>query len=124
MSRPSRFAKLKRRRIGDLQLPVATGRVRLLGLARLDREDAGPGLIIPRCHSIHTHGMRFPVHVAFLKSDGALMRLTLGLEPGQFLSTPGADMVVELVPDGPADLNGIKGMLRGAAGIDRVEARS
>lgn len=111
-----RFSKLKRRRIGDLTLPVASGRVRLLGLARLDRAEAGPGLIIPRCHAIHTHGMRFPIHVAFLTSDGGLKRLTLGLEPGQFLSTPGADMVVEIVPSRGSDLDGVRRMLNRAQG--------
>lgn len=109
-----RFSKLKRRRVGDLTLPVASGLVRLLGLARLDREEAGPGLIIPRCHAIHTHGMRFPIHVAFLAADGGLKRLTLGLEPGQFLSTPGADLVVEIVPAGNTGLDGVRRMMNRA----------
>lgn len=122
MDHASRFAKLKRRRIGGLSLPVASGPARLLGLALLDRDKAGPGLIIPRCHAIHTHGMRFPLHVAFLERNGGLRRLTLGVEPGQFLSTPGADLVVEIVPRNPTDLSGVKAMFKGAIPFDRVEA--
>lgn len=122
MEHAPRFANLKRRRIGGLILPVASGRVRLLGLALLDRESAGAGLIIPRCHAIHTHGMRFPIHVAFLERDGGLRRLTLGVEPGQFLSTPGTHLVVEIVPARPDDLDGVKTMLEGARGTERVGA--
>jgi hypothetical protein len=52
-------------------VPVAaTRRARLLGLALLAREAAGPGLLIPRCRSVHTFGMRFRLDVVFL--DGAM----------------------------------------------------
>lgn len=122
MEGPARFSGLRRRRVGDLVLPVATGRARLLGLSLLDRDQAGPGLIIPRCHSIHTHGMRFPLHVAFMKKNGEIRRLTLGLEPGQFLSTPGADLVVEIVPGGPDDLEAVRAMFAGARGAGRGQA--
>jgi hypothetical protein len=42
---------------------------RLLGLALLDRGRAGPGLVIPRCRSVHTLGMRFALDVLFLDRD-------------------------------------------------------
>lgn len=119
MEDAARFARLKRRRVGRLTLPVAAGIVRLTGLSRLDLDQAGPGLIIPRCHSIHTHGMRFPLHVAFMKGNGELRRLTLGVEPGQFLSTPGTDMVVEIVPRDPTDLDGVRALLAGARNLPR-----
>lgn len=98
MDQSSRFSRLKRRRIGDLELPVATGLMRLLGLALIDRESAGPGLVIPRCRSIHTLGMRFPIHVVFLGEDERLKRLELTVGPGRFLSVSGPGSVVELVP--------------------------
>ena len=48
-------------------MPVATTvSSRLLGLALLRREHAGAGLLIPRCRSVHTFGMRFPIDVLFL----------------------------------------------------------
>ncbi len=46
-----------------------TRRARLLGLALLDREAAGPGLLIPRCGSVHTFGMRFALDLVFLDRD-------------------------------------------------------
>ena len=59
---------------------MATGfRSRLLGLALLGRERAGPGLLIPRCRSVHTFGMRFPIDVAFCDHDLRVRRVvTLG----------------------------------------------
>lgn len=38
---------------------------RMLGLALLDRPPEG-GVLIPRCTSVHTVGMRFPIDVAFV----------------------------------------------------------
>jgi uncharacterized membrane protein (UPF0127 family) len=42
---------------------------RLLGLALLDRSEAGEGLLIPRCRSVHTFGMRFPIDLVFLDAN-------------------------------------------------------
>jgi hypothetical protein len=49
------------------EVRVARGpRARLLGLAYLDREEVGAGLLIPRCSSVHTFGMRFPLDLYFI----------------------------------------------------------
>jgi uncharacterized membrane protein (UPF0127 family) len=49
------------------RVPVAATRAaRLLGLALLDRDAAGSGLLIPRCRCVHTFGMRFPLTLVFL----------------------------------------------------------
>jgi uncharacterized membrane protein (UPF0127 family) len=49
------------------RVPVAATRLaRLLGLALLDREAAGAGLLIPGCRSVHTFGMRFGLDLVFL----------------------------------------------------------
>ncbi|MGH2980016.1 MAG: DUF192 domain-containing protein [Solirubrobacterales bacterium] len=39
---------------------------RLTGLARVAGLPPGRGLLVPRCRSVHTVGMRFPIDVAFL----------------------------------------------------------
>jgi uncharacterized membrane protein (UPF0127 family) len=53
------------------EVPVATNRrARLLGLALLDRDRAGAGLLIPRCSSVHTFGMRFALDLVFLDAHG------------------------------------------------------
>ncbi len=41
-------------------------RARLLGWGGLAAVDPGRGLVIPRCRSVHTFGMRFPIDVAFV----------------------------------------------------------
>src|SRR5438128_1891978 len=62
------------------EVRVASGsRARLLGLAHLDREEAGEGLLIPRCSSVHTFGMRFPLDLYFLGEHGEVVAVRRGV---------------------------------------------
>ena len=45
---------------------AATRGSRLLGVAHLDLDAAGPGLFLPRCRCVHTFGMRFALDLIFL----------------------------------------------------------
>src|SRR5258706_2896706 len=93
--RRDRFRELPRRRVVGLLVPVATGRrSRLLGLAWLDRERAGAGLLIPRCASVHTFGMRFPLDLRFLDRDGAVLAVRRGVPPCRLARCRGADAVL------------------------------
>jgi len=59
-----RFAGLRSETVLGRRVPVAdTYLSRLLGLAFLPAERAPAGLLIPRCRSVHTFGMRFPIDV-------------------------------------------------------------
>jgi trehalose synthase len=79
------------------QLPVAASwRARLLGLARLDRGEAGAGLLIPRCRSVHTFGMRFPLDLVFLDRDGRPCSIRRELPPRRIASDRRASAVLEL----------------------------
>ena len=73
------------------EVPVATGfRARLLGLACLDREEAGPGLLIPRCASVHTFGMRFALDLVFLDATGGVaVRRRGAAAPGRLVPRRG-----------------------------------
>jgi uncharacterized membrane protein (UPF0127 family) len=84
---------------------------RLLGLALLDRRRSGPGLLIPRCRSVHTVGMRFRIDVLFLDSDGSVLRELLGVPPFRFLRCSSAVAVLEL----PA-----RGSTGSRSGVDRT----
>jgi uncharacterized protein len=93
----SRFDRLAYRFVHDREVPVATGfRTRTLGLALLDRADAGPGLLIPRCSSVHTFGMRFPLDLHFLDADGAVLASRLAVPPRRFVGHRGAVAVLEI----------------------------
>jgi uncharacterized membrane protein (UPF0127 family) len=52
----------------------------------LDRAslEAGEGLLISPCNSVHMFGMRFPIDVAFLSREGVVVRAIPGLRPGQW----------------------------------------
>ncbi|HZJ29497.1 MAG TPA: DUF192 domain-containing protein [Solirubrobacterales bacterium] len=98
---PRRFRSLPLVEVGGLWVPLARGvRARALGLARLERADAGPGLLIPRCSSVHTFGMRFELCVLFLDADGEVLRRIDALPPRRFAGCRGADSVLELPAGG------------------------
>ncbi len=79
------------------EMPVAAGfRARLLGFAFLRREQAGPGLLIPRCSSVHTFGMRFELDLVFLDRDGRALAVRLGVPPRRLAWQRGAVAVLEI----------------------------
>jgi len=79
------------------EVRVASGpRARLLGLARLDRGEAGSGLLIPRCTSVHTFGMRFALDVYFLDGDGTVVSVRRGIRPRRVAFCRTAAAVLEI----------------------------
>jgi hypothetical protein len=79
------------------EVPVASGALsRLLGLACLERERAGGGLLIPRCASVHTFGMRFPLDLYFLQAGGAVVSCRLAVPPRRLASCRAASAVLEI----------------------------
>lgn len=78
-------------------VPVAKDfRTRLRGLAFRDRADAGPGLLIPRCASVHTFGMRFALDVYFLDGEGAAIAVRRAVPPRRILWQAGSSAVLEV----------------------------
>ena len=93
----TRFDHLPYLFVCDREVPVATGfRARTLGLSHLDRRDAGPGLLIPRCASVHTFGMRFALDLHFLDADGTVLSSRLAVPPRRFVTHRGAAAVLEI----------------------------
>jgi len=92
-----RLRRLPRYRVLCREVPVALRfRARLLGLAWLPRERVGAGLLIPRCSSVHTFGMRFPVDLVFLDGAGRPLSWRLDVPPRRVASHRGAYAVLEL----------------------------
>jgi uncharacterized membrane protein (UPF0127 family) len=92
-----RIARLPTQTMLGRELPVASDvRSRLLGLAFLDRDSAGPGLLIPRCSSVHTCWMRFPLDIWFLDAGGAPLAVRRGVPPWRVVRQAGAVAVLEL----------------------------
>jgi len=94
---PIRFRGLERTELLGHVVPVAASPLsRLLGLALLSREGAGAGLLIPRCRSVHTFGMRFRLDLLFLDAEGRVVELRRAVPPGRFIRSSGAMAVLEL----------------------------
>jgi len=78
-------------------IPVADSfRARLRGLSLRDRADAGPGLLIPRCASVHTFGMRFDLDVFFLDAAGTVISERRRVPPRRVVWQRGARAVLEI----------------------------
>jgi uncharacterized membrane protein (UPF0127 family) len=79
------------------EVPVARSRrSRLLGLAHLDCDEVGPGMLIPRCSCVHTVGMRFPLDLVFLDRDGRPCSIRREVPSRRFAWDPRASAVLEL----------------------------
>ncbi len=77
-------------------LVASTALSRSLGLALLDRDQAGAGLLIPRCRSVHTFAMRFELDLFFVDSEGITVRVVLAVPPRRVLFERRADRVLEM----------------------------
>ena len=93
---PARFVSLPVRRMFGVDFPVAEGLLaRTRGLALIELEKAGLGLYIPRCRSVHTFGMRFPVDLVFLDGRGVCISFRPAVRPARFVLELRADSVLE-----------------------------
>jgi uncharacterized protein len=94
---PARFRSEPWLVLAGQEVPAALSfRSRLLGLALLDREAAPPGLLIPRCSSVHTFGMRFALDLLFLGPDDEVLEILRAVPPRRFAAHRGAAAVLEL----------------------------
>jgi hypothetical protein len=121
-----RLRHLPRARAWGHEIPVAEGfRSRLLGLAHLPREQAGPGLLIPRCAGVHTFGMRFELDLVFLAADDRALAVFVRVPPRRLVWHRGAAAVLE-IPRGRGGESAASGDLEGhvaAAERDRQRRR-
>ena len=129
MSTPRRLDRLP-----SLELPggvrltsAATSRSRLLGLMGLRALDRDEALLLPRCKSIHTFGMRFALDLVWLDAAGRVLRRDAAVAPGRVRCCPRAHAVVE-APAGSggrvaaalAAASGERRLLVGLAGRSRA----
>ncbi|HEU4945105.1 MAG TPA: DUF192 domain-containing protein [Solirubrobacterales bacterium] len=103
-----RFHGLRATQVLGVEVPVATSfRSRLLGLAHLDREDAGAGLLIPRCSCVHTFGMRFDLDLCFLDASGAVVAVRRALPPRRVAFCGDAVAVLEVPAGQGGEISGL-----------------
>jgi len=92
-----RLRRLRSAEVLGRRVAVAADlRARLLGLAGLDRDRVGAGLLIPRCASVHTFGMRFALDLVFLDGDGRPLSVIMRVAPRRLARDRRAVAVLEL----------------------------
>lgn len=93
---PRRLKRLDSIALGGMQVHIARSRrSRLVGLAGLRELPADRALLIPRCRSVHTFGMRFPVDLTFLDACGRVVASVRGVPPNRVVTRRGAAAVLE-----------------------------
>lgn len=94
---PERLDALPGRDLRDgLRVAEARSRAsRVKGLARLDGMPDWMALHIPRCRSVHTFTMRFPLDLIWLDKGGGVVRVDRAVPPRRLKSCRRARSVVE-----------------------------
>ena len=97
MTPPARLRRLSHRVLrGDLHVATArTPRARFLGLAWLDPIPEDWALELPRCRSVHTFWMRFPLDLVWLDADGGVVRVDEDVPPRRSRACRDARSVLE-----------------------------
>ena len=81
---------------GGLRVAEANSRAaRMKGLAKLDALPERLALHIPRCRSVHTFTMRFPLDLIWLGKDGQVVRVDPAVPPRRLKLCVKARSVVE-----------------------------
>ena len=75
---------------------------RMVGLLNRGQFNKGEGLLLGRCHGIHTFGMRFSIDVLFLDKDFCVIRAVKALPPYRTCVVKKSVYVLE-VPVGAVD---------------------
>ena len=68
---------------------------RLRGLAWRREPPDGWALLFPRCRSVHTFGMRFPIDLVFLDRHGWPIAIRRSVRPGRIVRCRRAAAVIE-----------------------------
>lgn len=69
---------------------------RLRGLALRREPPPGVALLIPRCRSVHTFGMRFALDLVWLDGERRVVRIDRAVPPRRVVSCGSARAVVEV----------------------------
>ena len=97
MSSPRRLRFLPSLELpGGVRLVTAhSPRSRLIGLMALRELDRDHALLLPRCKSVHTFGMRFALDLIWLDAAGRVLRQDTAVGSGRVRGCRGAGAVVE-----------------------------
>jgi uncharacterized protein len=94
---PPRLARLPSHPLpgGLIVVAARSRRARALGLAGLRDLPVHVALLIARCRSVHTIGMRFPLDLVWLDDAGGPIRIDRAVRPGRIRTCRAARSVLE-----------------------------
>jgi uncharacterized protein len=77
-------------------LPALDSQTRRTGLLRHDHLPAGTAMIIAPTNAIHTFFMKFPIDVAFVASDGRIVKIRAAMPAWRMSAAWGGYAVIEM----------------------------
>lgn len=94
-------SRLRRLHVNGLATPLrirlaATWWTRAVGLLATPSLDDPSGLWIEPCNSVHTMGMRYPIDLVFVRSDGTVAKVVSRVGPWRLAGCRGARSTLEL----------------------------
>ena len=84
------------RELANHLIAAFDSKTRRTGLLRHDAFAEGSAMVIAPTNAIHTFFMRFAIDVAFVRRDGAIIKICHSLRPWRIAVAPRAFAVVEL----------------------------
>lgn len=91
---------------------------RLMGLMGRKTIPADEALLFPKCNSIHTFFMRFPIDVIFVSKDGTVVDVIEAMAPWRMLlPRQGAKHTIEMAGGRSRELGIEKGARLGCEGV-------
>ena len=94
--------------LGDRIRVADTFLTRLIGLLRTPHLDAGQGLLIRPCRSVHMFGMRYAIDAVFLDVNHTVCHLLPGLGPWRVSPVVWQAIAVLELPAGAIARNGLQ----------------
>ena len=93
--------------LGDAVEVADTSEKRRVGLLKHERLEAGSGLWIVPCESVHTFFMKFPIDLVYLDKEKKVRKVRHRVPPWRLSICLSAHSILEL-PAGAADQSGTK----------------
>jgi hypothetical protein len=103
---------------------ASSPRARLLGLAGLESVPLGVGLLLPRCRSVHTLGMRIALDVLFLDAEGEVVATREAVGPGRLASCRRARHALETAAGQAHRFTSARAGVEAIAAVAPVRARA
>lgn len=95
----------------------------MLGLALLPEVPGDCWLLLPRCSTVHTFGMRFALDLVFLDERGEVLHSRSCVAPGRVVRVKGARSVLERQASCPGSMRRARWKVNGSSPVSLAASK-